>query len=78
MIKDKMIAKNISELMLEYSERLNSSLMDVKENCTIEEYETYRKGFAHVMGEMLIRIMNPLYTHNPDLKPEDLYIPGIG
>jgi hypothetical protein len=77
MIKNKDVATKVSKLMIEYSAKLNDSIIQVKEQCSEEEFEKYRKAVAYIMGEMLIRVMNPLYIENPELKPDDLYIPGL-
>lgn len=72
MIKSKDIAEKISALMIKYSAELNDSIILVKEQCSEEEFLKYRKAAAYIMGEMLIRVMNPLYAEHPDLKPEGL------
>jgi hypothetical protein len=72
MIRDEVIAKEISLLMLEYGSRIDQSVSLVKENCSLEEFEAYRKAAGRVMGEMLIGIMDPIYKEHPDLKPKEL------
>jgi len=72
LIKDKSVAQQISELMLEYSERINESIRLVQDKCSLEEFKTYRLAAAKVMGEMFLEVMNPLYREHPDLKPEGL------
>lgn len=72
LIKDKSVAQQISELMLEYSERINESIRLVQEKCSPEEFKTYRLAAAKVMGEMFLEVMKPLYREHPDLKPEGL------
>ncbi|HGA9800586.1 TPA: hypothetical protein ACITZJ_004390, partial [Salmonella enterica subsp. enterica serovar Saintpaul] len=32
----------------------------------------YRETVGFIMGEMLIKIMNPLYEKNPEIKPKGL------
>ena len=66
------MAQQISELMLEYSERINESILLVQQKCSHEEFKAYRLAAAKVMGEMLLEVMNPLYREHPDLKPEGL------
>ena len=72
MIKEKSVAQQISELMLEYSGRINESILLVQETCSPQEFKTYRLAAAKVMGEMLLEVMNPLYREHPDLKPKGL------
>lgn len=72
MIKNKNVAKKIGELMIECSGKLNDSIILVKEQCSEKEFIEYRKAIAYIMGEMLMRVMNPLYIEHPDLKPDGL------
>ena len=72
MIRDAALAGKISDLMLEYSARLDQSVADVADVSSIEELNQYRRGVGAVMGEMLLRIMNPLYRMHPDIKPKAL------
>lgn len=70
MIKNKLIAIQINQLMMNYSKDLNKSLLDVQKNCDSFEFEAYRLAVGKILGEMLIEVMNPLYLEYPDLKPE--------
>ena len=72
MIANEKIAKEISELMLDYGARLNASTALVRDNCATEEVHVYRKAVGKVMGEMLLAIMNPLYERHPNLVPPEL------
>lgn len=77
MIQNKKVAKHIGKLMGDITSQLNDSLILVQEECTDEEFKLYRDGVAHILGVMLVRVMNPLYMENPDIKPDDFYLPGI-
>lgn len=72
MIKDPKIAKQVSELMLEYGKKLDLSVKLVLENCSKQELFDYRRAVGKIMGNMLTGIMNPLYATQPDLKPKEL------
>ncbi|MHC1727307.1 MAG: hypothetical protein AB9866_15095 [Syntrophobacteraceae bacterium] len=72
MIRDKEIATKISLLMLEFGARIDDSILLVKEHCSYEEFHMYRMAAGRVMGEMLLNIMNPIYTEHPELKPSEL------
>jgi hypothetical protein len=63
------VAENISQLMLEFSERLNESILLVQDEGNLEDTLYYKKVIAKIMGEMLIEILNPIYSEHPDLKP---------
>ena len=72
MIENERIAKQISDLMLEYGAHLDESVLLVKNNCSEEELRAYRRAVGEIMGNMLTEIMNPLYERHPTLKPKGL------
>jgi len=72
MIRDETAAKAISELMLEVGTSLDDSVRMIKERCSPEEFESYRRAVGKVMGSMLLDVMNPLYELHPELKPNGL------
>ncbi len=76
MIKNRAIAKQISELMIDYSGKLNDSIILVKENCDREEFESYRSAVSYIMADMSTRVMYPVYLEHPELKPDGFYMPG--
>lgn len=69
MIRNKSVARQVSELMIEFSARIDRSILTVQENCSPEEFKTYRLASAKILAEMLLEVMNPLYADHPDLKP---------
>jgi hypothetical protein len=71
-VENEGIAKQISDLMVEFGGRLNGSVALVKENCGEAELQEYRRAVGAIMAEMLFRVMNPLYERHPGLKPEGL------
>jgi hypothetical protein len=72
MVDDERIAKQISDLMVEFGGRLDGSIALVKENCSEEEFKTYRTAVSGILVEMLFEVMNPLYKRHPGLKPPGL------
>jgi hypothetical protein len=72
MIKDKTIASEINQLMLEYSKKIDATIAQVQSNCSNDEFEKYRKASGIVLGNVLLEIMNPIYKEHPDLKPKEL------
>lgn len=72
MIEDEQVAKQISDLMLEYGARLDASVLLVKNTCSEGELKTYRRAVGEIMGNMLTEVMNPLYQRHPTLKPKGL------
>jgi hypothetical protein len=75
--KNKEIAKQISALMVDYSGKLNDSLILVKEHCNTEEFERYRDAVSYILADMGSRVMYHLYLENPELKPEGFYMPRL-
>jgi hypothetical protein len=69
---DRFVASEIHDLMLEFSAKLDNSIKFVKENCDQDEFNRYRQAVGRIMGNMLLDIMNPIYSDHPDLKPADL------
>ena len=72
MILNKEIADQISELMLEYSAKLDQSLKTVMDTCSEQEFKQYRDAVGQLLGIMLMDVMNPIYIEHPDLKPAQL------
>lgn len=72
MIQNEAIAKEVSQLMLECSAKLDATVVLIKERCSTEEFETYRKAVGKILGYMLLEVMNPLYEKHPTLKPKKL------
>ncbi|WP_266183194.1 hypothetical protein [Dyella humicola] len=72
MIKDATVAKWVSDLMLEFGKKLDESVAEVQNNCSNEEFVAYRKAIGRVMGDMLLEVMNPIYTAHPEIKPKEL------
>jgi len=72
MIRNIKVARQISDLMVDFSGRLDASILTVQEQCSPEEFQVYRRAVARVLGEMLLEIMNPLYAEHPSLRPPGL------
>ena len=66
------VAEKISILMMQINSQLNDSIAFVRDNCTQEEFEAYRRDAGKIMGEILLKIVNPLYSNHPELLPEAL------
>ena len=72
MIKDHLVAKQISDLMLDYSRQLDRSIAMVQRECDDEDFKTYRLATAKVLAEIYLEVLMPLYREHPDLKPEGM------
>lgn len=69
---DKQVASSIIDLMVEFGDRLNSSVIEVKCSSSEEEFNNYKNAVGKIMGYMLLDVINPIVEEYPDLKPEGL------
>lgn len=72
MIKNEHIAKQISDIMLDVGYSLNRSVAIVMDNCPNDELIVYRKIAGKIMADILLDILNPIYSEHPGIKPEQL------
>jgi len=66
------VAREISDLMIEFLMKLDKSVATVQQNCSLDELHQYRRAVGCILGEMVDRVMNPLYLKHPDLKPDQM------
>jgi len=69
MIDNEDTARQVSDLMVEFSHRLNASLVLVRDRGSRDEFHVYRDAVAKILTDMLLDVMNPLYARHPNLKP---------
>jgi hypothetical protein len=72
MISNKETAKNISDLMIGYVDKLGVSVSLVASSCSEAELRYYKRAVGVVLAAMFDEIMDPLYREYPDLKPPQL------
>ena len=72
MIQDASVAKKISDVMIEILDRLDDSAAMVMESSSSEEFKVYRRAVGAAMGEIVLEILNPLYSMHPELKPPEI------
>ena len=68
----KKLAIKINSLMLEFGAKLDTSIVEVQEQCSDREFIEYKNAIGKILGFMLIDVMNPIYRKHPDLKPDKL------
>lgn len=71
MIEDKSIAKEINQLFLECSSKIDYSVVRVHERCSDAEYQAYRKAAELILGDFLEEVFKPLYEAHPELKTRE-------
>lgn len=72
MLTNRDTAQYVSTLMVSLGSQLNESVRIVGDTESESVANEYRRAVAHILGEMLLGVMNPLYEAHPDLKPEGL------
>ncbi len=58
--------------MLDVGAKLDESVALVQATSSEHEFNQYRRAIGEIMGAMLLKVMNPLYSANPELKPKEL------
>ncbi|MBA1364032.1 hypothetical protein [Burkholderia gladioli] len=72
MIKDKEIAKDFHNTMLDVSRDINVALYRAWPHLTNEEKDECRLAVANILGEIHDRVLQPLYVDHPTLRPSEL------
>jgi hypothetical protein len=75
---DRDVAKQIVETAQECMKLLDQTIATVQQKCTAEEFVAYRRTAGHIMGELFIEILEPMYREHRDLEPEYLKKPDLG
>ena len=63
------VAQKIRDEMCGTMERLEAIIALASVQCTPTEYAAVRKGIGRVMGAIVLDVMNPLFSANPEVKP---------
>ncbi len=74
---DRELARRISDLMLQQYGALHESVGWVREACTADELQQYKRAVGTVLTDMLIELMWPIYRLHPDLTPDGLRVPRV-
>lgn len=69
---NKEISIEINELMLDFTKRLNDSLLSAKDACDHQEFEKYKDEVSKIMTIMYLDIMKPIHKMYPDTEPDSL------
>lgn len=70
-ISEPSTAKEISDVMLEFSKKLEDSAELVHNTCSLDEWKAYKKAAAAIYFEVFVSVLEPLYKKHPSLKPPD-------
>jgi transcriptional regulator CtsR len=69
MMKDPDVAKQISELMLDVSDRISQSAASTISQCSAEEHAAYQRAAAKVLAAVQQEVLGPLFAEHPSLRP---------
>jgi len=69
MMKNPQVAKQISQLMLDISDRINQSVASTGSECPAEEHAAYQRAAAKVLAAVQQEVLSPLYAEHPALRP---------
>jgi hypothetical protein len=72
MIDNHIIAQKVNALMLDVSSRIDDSIVMVQEHCPDAEFSAYRLAAGRILAEILLGVLNPLYSAHPTLRPPGL------
>ncbi|MYN29270.1 hypothetical protein [Duganella levis] len=71
---EKDVAREVLALLDVASEKFNTSIRVVLDNCPEAEFLKYREEVAKIMAELYIKLMVPIHKAHPDLEPKQLRI----
>ena len=69
MIKDHDLSEKLIQNVHQADKLFNESLILVRDNCSQQEFEAYRRSIAHVLAITFDKIIAPLSEAHPDLDP---------
>lgn len=72
MITDKTLAAKLIKQLTEIASQLDTSIVEVRDKCSEEEFKAYRRGCGSVMAEIYDGLLRHLWETHRDLEPEDL------
>ena len=72
MIDDLETAKYVSQFFLSMNDQLDESIRVVERGTSPAEYRAYKKGIGHIMYEVFDKILEPLYSRHPSIRPPEL------
>lgn len=76
MISEKKIASIVSERILEASRSLDEAVAVVHAHCPPAESSAFRLAMGHILADLLLNVLNPLYREHPDIRPKELDVPA--
>lgn len=69
---ERVVAEELNVILRNVTRELDDSVRVVMNNSSQEEFQRYRRIAGKLMGEILLEILQPIYSEYPDLTPRDL------
>jgi hypothetical protein len=66
------VAREISALMLETTEKLDRSVRRMQAQLPAAEFGTYGRAVGTILADIIMEVLDPLYAEHPDLKPPEM------
>ena len=66
------VAREISALMLETTEKLDRSVRGMQAQLPASEFGTYGRAVGTILANIIMEVLDPLYAEHPDLKPPEM------
>jgi hypothetical protein len=66
------VAREISALMLETTEKLDRSVDKMRAELPPAEFGTYGRAVGTILADIILDVLDPLYAEHPDLKPPEM------
>ena len=65
-------AKKLLSIVLRHAAEQDAALVELRQICSEDEFNEYKRMVGKSMGTMLLEIINPIVAKYPDLKPPEL------
>jgi hypothetical protein len=66
------VAEKLSILTIQLIAQLDQSVAFVRDHCTTDEFDAYRRTVGRLIAEIDLGIAEKIYREHPSLKPEAL------
>jgi hypothetical protein len=66
------VAEALSLLMMRINSNLDDSVALVRDKCSVEEFQWYRREVGKVMGALYLDIEEKLWAEHPELRPREM------
>jgi hypothetical protein len=72
MLSNKETAREVEKMMRQCSAILDDSVRRVMETCPEEEFKAFRRVIGGIMGDIYLKVKQPIHQRYPDLEPKEM------